>query len=274
MPLPSGTPLSLQGHSRPGDTVQTKPKHAMIVRMSAETLEALEDLSSSPVMNFEFGDSPVSPSACDSAKSNSQSQGIYIGETFFPMRPLKESSPHEIYLRTSSAAKPNAPLKLYANVMGKFIVDRQLGEKVTDKVRQQTIEAKKQHSERQTIMLDVPLISAAGTKSLKRKTPGSGTVVKKSAQRDTLRTPAASTPVARKISPMPQTASSKANADIRRRLIHFLAVEARETDLTVSRVCGRECDDTARANLLNILEEVDMHRSSLILSLNRECTGR
>ncbi|KAG2111164.1 uncharacterized protein F5147DRAFT_686586 [Suillus discolor] len=240
MPLPSGTPLSLQGHSRPGDTVQTKPKHAMIVRMSAETLEALEDLSSNPLMNFEFGDTP----------------GIYIGGTFFPMRPLKESSPHEIYLRTSSAAKPNAPLKLYANVMGKFIVDRQLGEKVTDKVRQQTIEAKKQHSERQTIMLDAPLISAAGTKNLKRKTPGSGTVVKKSAQRDTLHTPAASTPAARKISPIPQTVSSKANADIRRRLIHFLAVENRETDLTVARVCGSNCDASARANLLSILEEV------------------
>lgn len=258
MPLPSGTPLSLQGHSRPGDTVQTKPKHAMIVRMSAETLEALEDLSSNPVMNFEFGDSP----------------GIYIGETFFPMRPLKESSPHEIYLRTSSAAKPNAPLKLYANVMGKFIVDRQLGEKVTDKVRQQTIEAKKQHSERQTIMLDAPLISAASTKNLKRKTPGSGTVVKKTAQRDTLRTPAASTPVTRKISPIPQTASSKANADIRRRLIHFLAVENRETDLTVARVCGNSCDATARANLLSILEEVGMRHSTLTFSLNRECAGR
>lgn len=240
MPLPNGTLLSLQGHSRPGDTVQTKPKHAMIVRMSAETLEALEDLSSNPTMNFEFGDSP----------------GIYIGETFFPMRPLKESSPHEIYLRTSSAAKPNAPLKLYANVMGKFIVDRQLGEKVTDKVRQQTIEAKKQHSERQTIMLDAPLMSAAGAKNLKRKTPGSGTVVKKSAPRDTLRTPAASTPVARKISPIPQTASSKANADVRRRLIHFLAVEARETDLAVARVCGNSCDATARGNLLRVLEEV------------------
>lgn len=246
----------------------------MIVRMSAETLEALEDFSSNPAMNFEFGDNPVSPSPRNSTISNTQSQGIYIGETFFPMRPLKESSPHEIYLRTSSAAKPNAPLKLYANVMGKFIVDRQLGEKVTDKVRQQTIEAKKQHAERQTIMLDAPLISAAGSKNLKRKTPGSGTVVKKGVQRDTLRTPAASTPVARKISPMPQTASSKANADIRRRLIHFLAVEDREADLTVSRVCGRDCDAMARANLLNILEEVGMRHSALMLSLNHECTGR
>jgi RNA polymerase II elongation factor ELL len=246
----------------------------MIVRMSAETLEALEDLSSSPVMNFEFGDNPVSPSLRNSAISNTPSQGIYIGETFFPMRPLKESSPHEIYLRTSSAAKPNAPLKLYANVMGKFIVDRQLGEKVTDKVRQQTIEAKKQHAERQTIMLDAPLVSAAGTKNLKRKTPGSGTVVKKAVQRDTLRTPAASTPVARKISPMPQAASSKANADIRRRLIHFLAVESRETDLTVSRVCGRESDVNARANLLSILEEVGTRHFALMLSLNHEYTGR
>ncbi|KAG1751448.1 uncharacterized protein EDB91DRAFT_1105640 [Suillus paluster] len=240
MPLPSGTSLSLQGHSRPGDTIQTKPKHAMIVRMSAETLEALEDLSSVPAMNFEFGDEP----------------GIYIGETFFPMRPLKESSPHEIYLRTSSVAKPNAPLKLYANVMGKFIVDRQLGEKVTDKVRQQTIEAKKQHSERQTIMLDAPLLPAGGAKNLKRKAPGSGTVVKKTIQRDTLRAPSASTVTARKISPIPQTASSKANADVRRRLIHFLAVEPRETDLAVARVCGNNCDATARANLLSILEEV------------------
>ncbi|KAG0700840.1 hypothetical protein DFH29DRAFT_876312 [Suillus ampliporus] len=256
MPLPNGTQLSLQGHSRPGDTVQTKPKHAMIVRMSAETLEALEDLSSNPAMNFKFGDNPVSPNTYGSAISNNKPQGIYIGETFFPMRPLKEDSPHEIYLRTSSAAKPNAPLKLYANVMGKFIVDRQLGEKVTDKVRQQTIEAKKQHSERQTIMLDAPLIPAGGAKNLKRKAPGSGTVVKKTIQRDTLRAPSASTVTARKISPIPQTASSKANADVRRRLVHFLAVEPRETDLAVARVCGNNCDATARTNLLSILEEV------------------
>ncbi|OAX41123.1 hypothetical protein K503DRAFT_736194 [Rhizopogon vinicolor AM-OR11-026] len=239
MPLPSGTQLSLQGHSRPGDTVHTKPKQAMIVRMSAETLEALEDFSNNPEMNFQFGDSP----------------GIYIGETFFPMRPMKESSPHEIYLRTSSAAKPNAPLKLYANVKGKFIVDRQLGAKVTDKVRQQTMEAKKQHSERQTIMLDTPPIPAAGAKNLKRKAPGSGTVVKKNPQSHALRVPSASTAVSRKVSPTPNI-SSKANADVRRRLVHFLAVEPRETDLAVARVCGNNRDATARTNLLGILEDV------------------
>lgn len=170
------------------------------------------------------------------------------------MRPMKESTPHEIYLRTSSAAKPNAPLKLYANVKGKFIVDRQLGAKVTDKVRQQTMEAKKQHSERQTIMLDAPPIPSAGTKNLKRKAPGSGTVVKKNTQSHALRAPPASTVVSRKVSPAPNI-SSKANADLRRRLVHFIAVEPRETDLIVARV-GGNCDANARANLLSILEDV------------------
>jgi RNA polymerase II elongation factor ELL len=261
MPLPSGTQLSLQGHSRPGDTVHTKPKQAMIVRMTAETLEALEDFSNSPEMNFEFGDNPVSPRVYILAISNHNYQGVYIGGTFFPMRPMKESSPHEIYLRTSSAAKPNAPLKLYANVKGKFIVDQVLGAKVTDKVRQQTMEAKKQHSERQTIMLETPPVPAGGVKNLKRKAPGSGTVVKKNAQSHTLRVPPASTVVSRKVSPTPNT-SSKPNADVRRRLVHFLAVEPRETDLAVARVCGNNCDATARANLLSILEHVSIYHST------------
>lgn len=179
---------------------------------------------------------------------------------------MKESSPHEIYLRTSSAAKPNAPLKLYANVKGKFIVNRQLVAKVTDKVRQQTMEAKKQHSERHTIMLDTPPIPATSSKNLKRKVPGSGTVVKKSAQGHTLGIPSASTTVLRKISPTP-TASSKANSDVRRRLVHFLAVEPRETDLAVARVCGNHCDANARANLLSILEDVSICHSTLASSI-------
>jgi hypothetical protein len=59
MPLPANNTLSLQGYSRPGDTVHSKPKQAMIVRMSAETLEALEVFPQQPQMDFEFGDNPV-----------------------------------------------------------------------------------------------------------------------------------------------------------------------------------------------------------------------
>ncbi|KAH7919416.1 hypothetical protein BV22DRAFT_861485 [Leucogyrophana mollusca] len=132
MPLPNGATLSLVGHRRPGDIVQTKPKQAMLVRMSTEMLEALESSTHHPPMEFEFG----------------ENSGIHIGETFFAMRSLKESTPHEIYLRVTSAANPMAPLQLYANVTGKFIVERQLVEKVTDKARQQIRVAEEGRSER------------------------------------------------------------------------------------------------------------------------------
>lgn len=56
MPLPSNGVFSLQGHSKPGDTQYSKPKQAMMVRMSSETLDALE---SQPKLQFEFGDNPV-----------------------------------------------------------------------------------------------------------------------------------------------------------------------------------------------------------------------
>lgn len=60
MPLPANGSLSLQGHSRPGDAVHSKPKQAMLVRMSAETLEALSNFQNQLQMDFEFGDNPVS----------------------------------------------------------------------------------------------------------------------------------------------------------------------------------------------------------------------
>jgi RNA polymerase II elongation factor ELL len=58
MPLPTNGTLSLQGYSRPGDTVHST-KQAMIVRMSAETLEALQFFPQHPQMDFEFGEKPV-----------------------------------------------------------------------------------------------------------------------------------------------------------------------------------------------------------------------
>ncbi|KAI6040202.1 hypothetical protein EDC04DRAFT_2894202 [Pisolithus marmoratus] len=179
MPLPDTSPLSLHVHPSLGNAVQSKPKQAMIVRLSAETLEALESFPNHPEMHFDFGDSPERRS--------------------MPVQAQQESTPHEIYLRTSSAAKPNAPLKLYANVIGKFMVERQLGAKVTDGVRQRTMEAKKAHSERQAILLDRPPIPIPTTKHTKRKTPGSGTVIKKAvAPIDQLRVPSTSSSPLRK----------------------------------------------------------------------------
>jgi RNA polymerase II elongation factor ELL len=56
MSLPGGVKLSVQGHSRPGDTLHSVPKQAMLVRMTAETLDALQ---ATPTMEFAFGSEPV-----------------------------------------------------------------------------------------------------------------------------------------------------------------------------------------------------------------------
>ena len=59
MPLPTNGPLSLQNNPIAGQTAPTKPKRAMIVRMSQEVLEALEDPSAASQLEFDFGSAPV-----------------------------------------------------------------------------------------------------------------------------------------------------------------------------------------------------------------------
>lgn len=59
MPLPANTVLSLQGHVGHAVPEQAKPKRAMVVRMSAETFEALENQPNPPKLEVELGDNPV-----------------------------------------------------------------------------------------------------------------------------------------------------------------------------------------------------------------------
>lgn len=61
MPLPENT-LSLGPHTNPGESEHSKPKVAMLVRMSTETLDALQALGEKPPIDVEFGDLPVSRS--------------------------------------------------------------------------------------------------------------------------------------------------------------------------------------------------------------------
>lgn len=58
MPLPPNGILSLQGVAA-GGTETSKPKQAMIVRMSAETFEALDAQPNPPKLEVEFGENPV-----------------------------------------------------------------------------------------------------------------------------------------------------------------------------------------------------------------------
>ncbi|EGN99749.1 hypothetical protein SERLA73DRAFT_179932 [Serpula lacrymans var. lacrymans S7.3] len=237
MPLPGDGVLSLQGLSRPGDALHSKPKQAMIVRMSAETLEALEAFPNHPPMDFEFG------------------EGIYIGDTFFPMRPLKESSPHEIYLRASSAAKRMAPLKLYANVTGKFTVERELGEKVQDKVRDRTMAARNKHQERKAILLDAPPTLPGNVK--KRKAPPTTFLNTKKPHIEQPRTTSKASAAlpSQVISPVPSTSTTKKlNPEIRRRVIRCLAIAQRHPEEVVEMLQGEH--GSTRNELLQLLEEV------------------
>jgi hypothetical protein len=62
MPLPADGAFPLTGYSKPGEAATSRPKQAMIVRLSPETLDALQALqdSSDPQrMAFTFGDNPV-----------------------------------------------------------------------------------------------------------------------------------------------------------------------------------------------------------------------
>jgi hypothetical protein len=60
MPLPINTTLSLFGASRPGDALPSKPKKAMLVRLSSDILDTLE-ASVQPLVQFELGENPVRP---------------------------------------------------------------------------------------------------------------------------------------------------------------------------------------------------------------------
>jgi RNA polymerase II elongation factor ELL len=181
------------------------------------------------------------------------------------MRSQKEDSPHELYLRSSSAAKPMAPLKLYANVTGKFMVERELGEKVQDKVRDRTQVAEKQRTERKVQMLDSPLdLPRANGK--KRKAPSSSSLLKQAAHNDHLRniSTASSVVPSRVASPLPpsttapssSTPTTTKDSSIRRRMIQYLAISSRSTDEVMRAIGGADCDSATRRSLFEYLDEV------------------
>jgi len=175
------------------------------------------------------------------------------------MRPLKEGTPHELYLHASSAAKPMAPLKLYANVTGKFTVERELGEKVQDRIRESTLGAVKQRSERKTILIDTPpdLHPVHGKK---RKAPTSSMFRKPVQQSDHLRNNAGASTAAlpaRVSSPVPSQQTTKEGLiPVRKRLIHCLAVSERSSDEVIQLVGGSDCDPSLRREVLGLLDEV------------------
>lgn len=166
MPLPKNGSISLQGHSRPGEGTTTKPKIAMVVRMTEDALDALQNVMSTDRMEFEFGDKP----------------GIFVRDHFFPMRYGPERTNQELFIRTTTAQRPSAPLRLNANVVGKFQVERKLTDKDAQRVHNASAAAAKQKAERKTQAIDTlpddtPLIqiTKAAAKPPKKRAPPKST---------------------------------------------------------------------------------------------------
>ncbi|KAL5523663.1 hypothetical protein ACEPAG_7836 [Sanghuangporus baumii] len=242
MPLPSNSSISLQGHSRPGEGVTTMPKIAMVVRMTEETLDALQSLSGADRMDFEFGDKP----------------GIYVRDQCFPMRYDREKENQELFIRTTMPNRPNAPLRLNANVVGKFAVEKVLSNKISQRLHHATAAAQKQKAERKAKMMDAPPAvtpPVAQKPAPKRKAPP------KSAPK--------STPTIVKsyatTSPNP-TASPNGSASValpkdlattyRQRLIHYLALGSATVQDIFKEFGGSEIDHNTRAGIMDLLHDV------------------
>lgn len=201
------------------------------------------------------------------------------------MAARKEDIPHDLYLRAAPANKPTAPLKLYANVTGKFFVEQKLASDNAHlkKLRERTAQATEAKQETRTMMLDAPPVTAsqstAGT-SKKRKAPGTG-IFRKPLPASSSATASlgvgGSSAGGRKASPNPAapgpsasgsgSASGSASGSsapsgntashpARPRLIHCLALAPRSADEVVRLVGGSRCDSSTRADLLNLLSDV------------------
>ncbi|KAI0786725.1 hypothetical protein C8Q75DRAFT_808247 [Abortiporus biennis] len=240
MPLPNG-PLLLQGYSRTGDTQHSRPNEAMLVRMSQETLDALENLGKQAKVEFQFGEHP----------------GFYIGDKFYPTRKSEtEVVPHELYLRLSQPNKPNPPLKLHANITSKFIVERQLDEKVQGKVRASTKEAELKRTQRGVLRMATPM-----TKEMKTLPTNPAAKKSKSTKKgivaDTYRSVSNMASVQNVRAAAPKVASLlERDPTIRSRMIRYIAVDSRTTDDVMRVIGGPGCDQASRRELNALLEEI------------------
>lgn len=191
------------------------------------------------------------------------------------MRPQQETAPHELYIRALSASKPNptAPLKFYANVTGKFMIERKLGERVESVVRDKTAAAEKQRTERKTIMLDAPppatVIKHPKKKPAVKKHPvveaHSRTMsASSSVQPSRMASPRPMTlptrdPQPSHLSPRPPPSHLAKDDTLRGRLIHFLALSPRSRE-DVMKIVGGVDDGSYRKDLLDLLKEVGCSR--------------
>jgi RNA polymerase II elongation factor ELL len=170
-----------------------------------------------------------------------------VGDTFFPTEPAPESSVHDIYIRATSARQKNPPLKYYARVVGKFVVQPDRVEKIGDKIGRSRKDAEELRQQRKIQMIDEPpanVLNAGKRKDVKPKKP-------------------ALTPAPQRPTPTPSsntsrssTSTSSLGSDFRSRLIQCLATSPRTTEESIKLLLGRNPNPDTRKEFIKLLVEV------------------
>ena len=185
------------------------------------------------------------------------------------MRGDPESTPHELYLRSALASKVNAPLKLYADIAGKFYVERELNGKTEAKVQQSTADAQKNKSERRIVLLDNPpaLTSSTKTKSSapsKKRKPAVSAPIAATVKRVPIRAKNEGSSAARGQSPphsLPSSQSSPVPPAIRAQMIHLLAKGPRTKEDVLTQVGGPDPPESLLVQLNELLVTVRVFSS-------------
>ena len=177
-----------------------------------------------------------SNSRCTIATPRSSAlQCIQVGDAFFSTQPSPENVVHDIYIRATSARQKNPPLKYYAKVVGKFVVQRDRLDEVGDKIGRRRKDAEELRQQRKIQMIDVPPVDVPKVEKRKDAQP------KKPAP----------TPTPQRPTPAPSLGS-----DFRSRLIQCLADSPRTTEECIKLLLGRNPNPDTRKEFMKLLVEV------------------
>ena len=178
------------------------------------------------------------------------------------MRYSKETTQSDLYLRTSSATKKNAPLKLYANVIGKFSVERELVDGLREKIRESTQDAANQRNSRTTVFIDTPDLPSASGK--KRKEPPVSMFRKPLRPSDKPK-PA---PVPVPVNKLPTVQRDAPISPHRKHFLRLLALSKRTEEDIMNSLSTSERTPPSRREIQDLLEQVG-HSFYLFISLTK-----
>jgi len=167
------------------------------------------------------------------------------------MRYSEETTQNDLYLRTSSTAKKNAPLKLYANVVGKFSVERELADGLREKIRESTQDAANQRNSRTTVFIEKPP-DLPSTSSKKRKEPPVSMFRKPLRPSDKPK-PA---PVPVPVNKLPPVQRDPPISPHRKHILRLLAVRERTEEDIMNSLSASERTLPTRREIQAVLEQV------------------